>query len=249
MMVNFLQDGENVFKAQSRIPEYFRLAVALNCFYSIANLLVALVFFRRWLFRFEEKDLKKIETGEINFNNKPYIFGFQVLSGNPRKYDFSGKLVLLKDKQDISQSSPNFLYISQKVHLPKNIRVIEFLKLICSMNKIKNHRLEELLNDSPLKDVLDLPMAKLEDSCRIHLQMFIPVLVEKPVYLIDYILPGLKMAVAGVFIERIDSLSRRGQSVIYITEQEKFKPVEKNIEAYGQTATFYYDLKARSDVN
>jgi ABC-type transport system involved in cytochrome c biogenesis ATPase subunit len=261
VMVNFVQDRENVFKAQSRIPEYFWLAVLLNCFYSIAFLSVAFVFFRRWLFRFEEKDLKKIETGEIDLNSKPYIFGFQVsgnalrnylfqvLSGNPRKYDFSGKLVLLKDRQDISQSTPNFLYVCKKEYLPKNIRVIEFLKLICSMNKIKNHRLQELLNDSPLKDVLDLQIGKLEDTSMIHLQMFIPLLVEKPVYLIDYILPGMKMAEASVFIEKIDSLSKRGQAVIYITEQEKFKPAEKNIAAYGQSATFYYDLKARSDVN
>jgi len=261
VMENFVQNGENVFQAQSRIPEYFWLAVVLNCLYSIVILFGAGILFRRWLFRLEDDDKKKIEAGEINLNNKPYIFGFQVsgnalrnylfqvLSGNPRRYDFSGKLLLHRDKQDISKLPPNFLYICRREHLPQKLKVIEFLKLICSLNKINLHQLEEQLTDNPLKDVLELSIGELEYSGKFHLQMIIPVLVEKPAYLIDYILPGLKMDEARVFTDKIDFLSSRNQSVIYITKHEKFKPAKENIEAYGQTASFYYDLKARGDKN
>jgi hypothetical protein len=257
VMVNFVRDNENVFHAESRFPGYFPLAVSLNLIYSLLLLLASGYLFKKWLFRLDDDELDKINDGEIQLEGKPYIFGicatdpairnylFQVLAGNPQKRNFSGKLKLLKDSQEISNTPPSFLYICRSDYLPKHLKVIELLKLVQALSKNKNLRLETITKEKPLNDILETSIDRLEKTSVFHLQMALPSLVDKSLYYIDDIVNGLTMEEARIFISKLDEWVDKRKTVLYITGEDSFQPESKQDDEYGISTSFYYDLKAR----
>ena len=251
IMVRFIKGDENLFRSTPRIPPVYMKGIIINlCWLILLTLVSFFLFFKRCLHRLKKRELKLIEsnlkTEFLELDKGDFrvllaegeqlpVFLYNVFTGEIKKLKgdrFTEELLL--DGVDICKvkNKRPILYISITRSFPVDFKVIDFLKFIFRLNRVKKPGRNMILENERIKPHLHQWIKQLKIHQLFELIYLILQLHKKKVcvYLIDdtvEILPNSCLVRLKELLEQL----KKDAVVIYITQPqvvgiESLKPGE-----------------------
>lgn len=240
IMVCFIKGDENLFRSTPRIPPVYMKGIIINlCWLILLTLASFFLSFKRCLHRLKKSDLKLIESnlktefleldkGDFRVllaeGEQLSVFLYNVFTGEIKKLKgdrFTEELLL--DGVDICKVKNNkpILYISIPHSFPVDFKVIDYLKFIFRVHRVKKQERNMILENEKIKPYLQQWIKKLKVHQLFELIYLILQLHKKKVsvFLIDdtvEILPNSCLVRLKDLLEQL----KEDAVVIYITQPQ-----------------------------
>lgn len=222
VLVNFVKDDENIFKAKSKLPFNFRQGVFINSGYCIILLFLSYFLFIRNLFPAPKTEavLKKVcfnvppsKITDIKADKKFTTYFLNVFFGRIKR--FSGEFILWGLNM-VNRDKKPFLFIPTKDAIPKDLKVKSFLNIFKRTSRNSKENFQKITADLD-KKVFKKTFAEINDFCKARVLLMAAQMNKRPVLIIDNIAKDL-----------------------CYEDFEKIKPIILDLKDNGYTTIFYF---------
>lgn len=210
VMVNFIKGDENIFYAQSRLPENFWSGVLITGAYSLVLVGLSLLGFRRFIYKPGIKKVPKEGNPEIHLSKKNYFVPLLLFKGhhgfNEHLYNLlSGRLDAYN--KDIKMTVDNidvcdrpggwdFLYLCHHDRIPGDIPAsayILFVSRLLGVEKKERNRMAGSLDPGTKRK----PLSELDDKQKGQAYLSVLPYFKRKIFLLDDV--HLDMSAAFIF--------------------------------------------------
>lgn len=250
---SFIENEENVFYAQSRMPGYGLMGGLLNLLYIVILIWFSYIRYKKILYREPEKEitqndetpiaLKKgdheiILVREDDFKNRMY----NLLSGKRTQKtikDFKGTVSI--EGKDIVEGTDtfDFYYLSPPGKIPEDIKAGDFITLISQLTHYPKEQREAILEEPKIAAIRKKTFNQLEDEDKSEILFQVLKMKKSAVYLLNDTLKWMPAAFVVKFSDLLDAYASEGAIVIYLTTQQTpDTPFEKGSSGFRKSLTW-----------
>jgi hypothetical protein len=248
-VVNFVTGDENLFKAQSRLPDNFGLGILINLGYVVVLIILSFFLFRRSLYMVDKGISKRLGTFDIQLvpgkikalyvesgDLKDVLYA--VLSGKLREIRKNGlsSEIHFNDVQiSDTETAIDFLYIPGRSEIPGDTKV-KNLVLYSMLGMSKSDKKDILLRPE-IVEIKDKRFMELEKGEEFAALLALSYGQKRDVYLINDI--GLKLS-GELLVKlkiRFDELKSMGAAVIYLSSER----LDTKLQIGGTSYSANYD--------
>lgn len=226
-MVNFIKDDENVFKAQSRLPENYWSGIRATIIYDLILLISAFILFKIFYFKVYNRSMiqlqklaPKLKIGEITLlltasdilKNQIYaVLAFQAKG-------FKGVLILGNVNIAETGKSIDFLFLCRPEDIPNDIRVKDYFTYFTRLFKIPKKQAAEIRQRFIPGRIWKKRFKKVDKGDRVNILLAVAHLKDFPLYIFDDTVVGMHPDFVKQFKIELDALTGKDKAVLYITK-------------------------------
>ena len=237
-MAYFLQDRENIFRSESRLPRNYWTGISISLVYLFLLAALSVLIYLRRMKGLDKKSLRRFGKEDLVFTGSKWIefyrgafsefdvYGtsfrdllFQVFSGNgPRLVKNGLQLNVWLETNNLCQTGTPvpFFYLCNAALFPSALKVKDLLTDAGILPGLTPTELKTLQEQEEIKPLLEKRLGELEDDERFEAVCALLVFKKKDVYILDQVDKGLPTACTVKLKQRIDGLLQQGAVVIVL---------------------------------
>ena len=251
---SFIKNGENVFYGKTDIPPMNLWGIAVTILYIFGVLWICVYFNRRSYVDIPAKELRKLSETRFDFNRGEMrilyteIENFTLIlsklfsgQGNSlKKKGFSGKINWTGSNLTEFPYMDQYTYICPALAIPTEITAGDFLFFIAGLSGIPNAERDQIINSSPINNVTKKKFKSLQTFEKAEVLLLVSQFKNCPVYLFHNTAFGLASGFASRFKHYMETLSKKGAFVLYITTDDYVRKEKRSREISGVTESLYW---------
>ncbi len=225
-VVSFVKEDENIFYAQSRLPENFSIGASLNLFYIIVLSGVSYFRLKKSLFGLPDRqfqDLSDLElelesgrtvvllTGENGLIGQVYNFF------SSKDMGFSGQVMLDNNNIAGTEDRKDFIYVCRPGEIPVDIKVGAFIRFVSRLMGISWSEAEKIYAALGLVKIEKKHFGELREADRGRVLFGLVRLKESKIYMIHDLAGGMPVDFAMEVIEGLKDCEEKQEIILYLT--------------------------------
>lgn len=227
----FTERDENIFHSHSYLAGNFSNGFIITILYAGGLLGVSRWHFNRFLFRFSNKNYRELADLEMELmRGKTVVLltGDDIIGSQLYNYfcgharGFEGE-VMLDAEDTVPATRKNiFIYLCHPRELPGNIKVGDFIRFLCRLNRISRTDRAKLYIALSLEMVGKKTFAELKDDEKGRILLSVARLEPRTIHIIHDFVGGMPVDFVLEFIEFLRCLKHDRKAILYITRDVLF---------------------------
>ncbi|MGD2090275.1 MAG: hypothetical protein PVH61_29130 [Candidatus Aminicenantes bacterium] len=238
-LVSFIKEDENLFHAQSSIPRYLLISLALHVFYILVLVAVSYNSYLRLLAKASDrgqfvnkKDLEiRLEKEKINvfYSHRPGLrdYLYAILSGRKHRNGPGFQLIFAGKPLTGKEKIKGFIYICDVDEFPWHLTWLDFVKLVLILNKTRLNERKHVINN--LSKLKNQRFCKMDRGEKVEVLLQVLPYINGNIFLFYHTCKDLPLDYLIRFKNLVQTLVKQGATVIYISPDSSVNEVKKRV--------------------
>ncbi|MCP5107335.1 MAG: hypothetical protein GY950_28370 [bacterium] len=256
-IVPFIKADENTYHSVSGVPGYFALGIALIIFYSSLFQWRTYARYKKEIYKPPVRPVTRENIKAVHIDKKGYEIIriidndlvnrlYNILSGlrGPAEIqDFKAKFFVRGTDVTSPHYNPEFLYLCRRDSLPGDIKVKNFLELICSLSRAGKEQTRRHLSKPHLTPLLNKTFQQLEPWEKSAVLLEVLNIKQTDVYLVNNLAKDVPKDLLVRFKDLMEQLGKQNKTVIYLTTQSRPEPPpDKDHPGYNPNNDYWSNI-------